>query len=103
MAIRVHRSDNERAALHLAEFGVARAAHLQEDVGPEGLGGGNEARPRRLIIGIGNSGVDAGAALNRHIGAEPDELPDGFRARRDSRFVRIGLRDDPNQHDAFPS
>jgi len=34
MAVGVHRRDDQRAALHLAEFGAAGAAHFQNDVAP---------------------------------------------------------------------
>ena len=58
--------------------------------------------PAAAIVRVGDAGAKAGAALDRHLGAERDEFLHRFRARRDARLARIGFRDDPNQHDAIP-
>ena len=70
MAVRVHRGDDERAALHESEFVFRRPPDLQNQIGAERLRRRNEPRARRLIIGVDDASLEAGAVLDRDLRAE---------------------------------
>ena len=89
--------------LHMRELRLGRSPNLENEIRAERFRRRNEARAGGLIVGVDDARLDAGAALDRDLGAEPDEFLDCLRACRDARFCGVRFRGDSNQHETFPT
>jgi len=102
VAVRVHDGDDQGAALAGGELRDARAAHPQHHVGALGRvrrharAGGREFRIR-------DTGLDPGAGLDHHVGAEPLHLLDRLRRRGDPVLAGVGLTRNRNAHSPLSS
>src|SRR5690606_32187384 len=73
------------------DAGVLQRRRARADAGA--LGG---------IVGVGDRGARAGTLLDRHVGAERDQLPDGLGGRRDPALAGLGLLQDRDLHPPPP-
>ncbi len=98
MAVRVHDGDDDSAALETRQFGGQGATDLKHDIGAVyGVRGDRRAGGGK--IRIEDPGFYAGARLDGHFGAKPDDLLDGLGRRRDPRLAGIDLGSHRNFHE----
>ncbi len=102
VAIGIHQRDDRRTALVAGE--ILRPAHLEDEIGV-GERRSSVRGYRRAHLGkarVRHAGRRAGAALDRHLGAEGDELLHRFRRRRNARLDRRVFLEDCDPHQMAP-
>ena len=98
---RSERPDQQGALFRALEARRVGARDRKDDPHAlEHLGAAAQLRAGRVEIGVGDGSAITGAALDRHLGAQRDELLDGLGNGRAARLARALLQD-RDFHEAY--